>query len=37
MKANEIRTGEGLIEQISKTHTFSTEINKKSLKEFPSL
>lgn len=34
MKANEIRTGEGLIEQMSKTYTFSTEINKKSLKEF---
>lgn len=31
---NEIHTGKGLIEQMSEIYTFSTEVNKKSLKEF---
>lgn len=34
MMSNEIHTGKGLIEQMSETYTFSTEVNKKSLKEF---
>lgn len=34
MMSNEIHTGKGLIEQMSEIHTFSTEVNKKSLKEF---
>ena len=34
MMSNEIYTGKGLIKQMNETHTFSTEVNKKSLKEF---
>ena len=34
MMSNEIYTGKGLIEQMNEIHIFSTEVNKKSLKEF---